>query len=58
MNNLFCFVIKTFYNSGKISTEDIISANEDSMWKYYNKHHNKKKISKTIIVNAFEVYNT
>ncbi len=50
---LYCFEVETTYKSGRKRTEVILSANEESMWKYYNKHHNKKLVADSVIVDCW-----
>lgn len=51
--DLFCFEVETIYKSGYKRTEVIISGNEESMWKYYDKHHNRSLISESAITDAW-----
>lgn len=50
---LYCFEVDTTYKSGKKRNETIISANEESMWKWYDKHHNKKLVESSAIVDSW-----
>ena len=51
--NLTCFEVETLYKSGRKKTDTIISKNEKTMWKYYDKHHNKKIVKESVIVDAW-----
>lgn len=51
--NSTCFEIETTYKSGRKRTETIVSENEESMWKYYDKHHNKEIVKESVIVDAW-----
>lgn len=50
---LTCFEIDTIYKSGRKRNEVIVSKDEESMWKYYDKHHNKRLIGSSVIVDAW-----
>ena len=50
---LTCFEVKTEYKSGRERNEVIISADEESMWKWYDKHHNMKLVKDSAIVDAW-----
>lgn len=50
---LYCFEIDTIYKSGMKRNEIIVSENEESMWKYYDKHHNANLIESSAIVDAW-----
>ena len=52
---LYCFEIDTTYKSGRKRNEIIVSKNEESMWKCYDKHHNKEKIQNSVIVDSWVV---
>lgn len=53
MANVYCFEVETTYKSGKKRSEAIVSANEDSMWKWYDEHHNKKLVKDSVIVDSW-----
>ena len=48
-----CFEIETIYKSGRKRNEAIVSSDEESMWKYYDKHHNKNLVDSSTIVDAW-----
>lgn len=50
---LFCFEIDTLYKSGRKRTDTIVSKSEVSMWKTYDKHHNRNKIEFSVIVDCW-----
>ena len=50
---LICFEVETKYNSGRTRVEVIISKDEESFWKYYYKHHNRKLIASSCITDAW-----
>lgn len=50
---LYCFEVNTTYKSGRKRTDFITAANEESMWKWYDKHHNKKLIKSSAIVDSW-----
>ena len=52
---LYFFEIETTYKCGRKRNEVIASANEESMWKYYDKHHNEEKIQNSVIVDSWAV---
>lgn len=52
--NLYCFEVETTYKSGRKRNEVVISANEESMWKWYDKHHNQNLIDDSVIVDCWE----
>lgn len=47
MEQLMCFEVNTIYKSGRKKNEIIVSKDEESMWKCYDKHHNHSKIHST-----------
>lgn len=48
-----CFEIDTIYKSGRKRNEIIVSSDEESMWKYYDKHHNRNLVASSTIVDAW-----
>lgn len=50
---LYCFEVYTTYKSGRNRNEIIISANEEKMWRYYDKHHNKELVESSVIVDTW-----
>ena len=48
-----CFEIETIYKSGRKRNEVIVSSDEESMWKYYDKDHNKNLVDSSTIVDAW-----
>ena len=50
---LMCFEVNTIYKSGRKKNEIIVSKDEESMWKYYDKHHNLSKIDSTTLYDAW-----
>ena len=50
---LTCFEVETYYKSGRIRSQVIISKDEESMWKFYNKHHDASKIESSAIVDSW-----
>ena len=50
---LTCFEIETAYKSGRRKNEVIVSKDEESMWRYYDKHHNKSLVASSVIVDAW-----
>ena len=50
---LYCFEVDTTYKSGRKRTETIVSTNEETMWKWYDKHHNKDLVESSVIVDAW-----
>lgn len=53
MEQLMCFEVNTIYKSGRKKNEIIVSKDEESMWKYYDKHHNLSKIDSTTLYDAW-----
>jgi len=51
--DLLCFEVETIYKSGYRRSETIISKDEQSMWEYYDKHHNQSLISTSTIVDTW-----
>lgn len=51
--SLMAFEVETHYKSGRKRNECVISENEESMWKWYDKHHNAELVESSIIVDAF-----
>ena len=51
--DLVCFEVETLYKSGRKKSEVIVSKDENSMWRYYDKHHNSNLISDCGIVDAW-----
>ena len=47
---LYCFEVETTYKSGRKRSEIIVSTDEENMWKWYDKHHNKKLVKDSVIV--------
>lgn len=52
-NNLTCFEVETIYKSGRKRIETIISKDEDHLWRYYDKHHNKELVQSSTITDAW-----
>ncbi len=50
---LTCFEVETTYKSGRKKNEVIVSKDEESMWRYYDKHHNKNLVASSVIVDAW-----
>ena len=50
---LYCFEVKTTYKSGRKRNEVVVSASEETMWKWYDKHHNKNLVANSVIVDAW-----
>jgi hypothetical protein len=50
---LTCFEVETTYVSGFTKVEHIVTLNEDTLWEYYDMHHNKAKIDSVVIVDAY-----
>ena len=48
------FEIDTIYKSGRKRNETILAADEESMWKEYDKHHNKNLVASSSIVDAWD----
>ena len=48
-----CFEILTAYKSGRTRSEVIVSESESTMWKFYDKHHNKNLIESCVITDAW-----
>ena len=55
MGEIICFDVNTHYKSGRTKSEVIVSTSEENMWKYYNKHHNKKLIEWSAITDSWYV---
>ena len=51
--NLFCFEVETTYKSGRTRSEVIVTKDEESLWKYYDKHHNAKMVENSVITDAW-----
>jgi hypothetical protein len=51
---LFCFEVGTTYKSGRFKKEIMVSKDESSMWACYDKHHNKKLIESSVIVDMWQ----
>ena len=50
---LTCFEVETYYKSGRIRSQIIVSRNEESMWKLYDRHHDASKIESSAIVDSW-----
>lgn len=50
---LTCFEVETAYKSGKHKTEIVAFKDEETMWEWYDKHHNAAKIEDTYIVDVW-----
>ena len=50
---LTCFEVETYYKSGRIRSQIIVSKDEESMWKLYNRHHDASKIESSTIVDSW-----
>lgn len=50
---LTCFEVETCYKSGRKKSEVIVSKDEKSMWKWYDKHHNASLVEDSVIVDAW-----
>ena len=50
---LYCFEVDTTYKSGRKKNEIIVSANEETMWKWYDKHHNKELVESSVILDTW-----
>lgn len=50
---LTCFEVETYYKSGRIRSQIIISKDEASMWRWYDKHHNSALIETSAIVDSW-----
>lgn len=48
-----CYEVETTYKSGRKRTDVISAENEKTMWAYYDKHHNKKLIESSVIVDSW-----
>ena len=48
-SELYCFEVDTTYKSGRKRNEVIVSSSEESMWRYYDKHHNPKLIAESVV---------
>lgn len=55
MEQLMCFEVNTIYKSGRKKNEIIVSKNEETMWEYYDKHHNLSKIDSTTLYDAWPI---
>lgn len=53
MDGLLCFEVTTIYKSGVETNEVIISKNEETMWEYYDKHHNSELIKDSTIIDCW-----
>ena len=51
--DFFCFEIDSLYKSGRKRTDTIVSTNELSMWKTFEKHHDMNKIVFSAIVDCW-----
>lgn len=51
--NLICFEVETYYKSGRIRSQIIVSKDEESMWKLYDRHHDARKIEGSAIVDSW-----
>lgn len=49
----YCYEVETTYKSGRKRTDFIGAENEITMWAYYDKHHNKKLIESSVIVDSW-----
>jgi hypothetical protein len=50
---LFCYEVNTIYKSGRKKNEIIVSASEEDMWRYYDKHHDKSKIESSTLYDCW-----
>lgn len=53
MNEAYCFEVETTYKSGRKVIDFIASENEEKMWAYYDKHHNKKLVEESVILDSW-----
>ena len=53
MEELTCFELETTYKSGRKRSEVIVSTDEEKMWRYYDKHHNKELVESSVIVDTW-----
>lgn len=51
--DLICFEVETTYKSGYLKNEVLTFENEEQMWQYYDKHHNKDIIISSTIIDAW-----
>lgn len=51
--DLICFEVETTYKSGYLKNKVLTFENEEQMWQYYDKHHNKNIIVSCAIVDAW-----
>ena len=54
MEELTLFEVETTYKSGRFKNEVIASADEESMWRYYDKHHDKNRVESSVIVDSWQ----
>jgi hypothetical protein len=48
-----CYEVETYYKSGRVKTDIITAKDETAMWAIYDKHHNKKLIENSAIVDEW-----
>ena len=53
MENMTCFEVETTYKSGKKRVETIVSLNEETLWEWYDKHHNVNNVLDSVITDAW-----
>lgn len=51
--DLVCFEVETKYKSGRKKTEVLTFKDEETMWAYYDKHHDKDLIEHSLIADAW-----
>ena len=47
------FEIETTYKSGRKRNEVVVTENEESMWKWYRKHHDTSKVAKCMLIDGW-----
>jgi hypothetical protein len=52
-DEMTCYEVETYYKSGRVRTDIITAKDETAMWSIYDKHHNKKLIENSAIVDAW-----
>jgi hypothetical protein len=50
---MWCFEVNTIYKSGRIKNDIIVAKDEESMWKYYDKHHSLYKIDSSTLYDVW-----
>ncbi len=50
---LTCFEVETCYKSGRTRSQVVVAKDEESLWKWYDKHHTSSKVEGSSIVDSW-----